>query len=116
MTPEQFFKERAPTTFDLAMSACELLRSVAPEAVEWVSPGRNGVFYGTSANSMKAAICYIAAFKAHVNIGFLRGTSLSDPEQLMEGTGENLRHIKIRRVEDLQKPALRQLLVAAFAG
>lgn len=116
MTPEEFFNERAPTTFDLAMSACELMRLVAPQAAEWVSPGRNAVFYGNSANSTKAAVCYVAPFKAHVNIGFLRGTSLPDPDQLLEGTGDNLRHVKIKRAEDLQKPALRQLLHAAFTA
>lgn len=116
MTPEEFFKERAPTTFDLAMGACELLRSVAPQVSETVSPGRNAVFYGSSGGTMTGKVCYVAGFKAHVNIGFLNGTSLPDPDQLLEGTGDNLRHVKIKRAEDLQKPALRLLLVAAFVG
>jgi hypothetical protein len=34
--------------------------------------------------------------KNHVTFGFHYGTSLDDPERLLEGTGKNLRHVKLR--------------------
>jgi hypothetical protein len=37
-------------------------------------------------------------------------------DNLLEGTGDNLRHVKIRREEDLHRPALRTLLEVAFAS
>jgi hypothetical protein len=43
----------------------------------------------------------------------LRGTSLPDPAKLLEGTGKNLRHVKLRTKEDLRKPALKRLIQAA---
>jgi hypothetical protein len=49
----------------------------------------------------------------HVTFGFLQGTSLPDPEKLLEGTGKNLLHVKLRTVEDLKRPALKKLIVAA---
>ena len=51
--------------------------------------------------------------KNHVTFGFLRGTSLPDPEKLLEGTGKNLRHVKLWTVEDLKRPALKKLIVEA---
>jgi hypothetical protein len=51
--------------------------------------------------------------KNHVTFGFLFGTSLEDPEGLLEGTGKNLRHVKLRTVEDLQRPALQAMVQAA---
>jgi hypothetical protein len=51
--------------------------------------------------------------KNHVTLGFHYGTSLKDPESLLEGTGKNIRHVKLRAVEDLQQKGLKNLLLAA---
>lgn len=48
-----------------------------------------------------------------MTFGFLRGTSLPDPAKLLEGTGKNLRHVKLRSMEDLGKPTLKKLIQAA---
>jgi hypothetical protein len=57
--------------------------------------------------------CMYMVGKNHVTFGFLLGTSLPDPEGLLEGTGKNLRHVKLRTLEDLQRPALKSLVQAA---
>ncbi|MCA9943591.1 MAG: hypothetical protein KC449_08935, partial [Anaerolineales bacterium] len=57
--------------------------------------------------------CYIALFKARLNLGFYYGSDLPDPEKLLEGSGKNLRHIKISHPEQLQNPALHDLVVVA---
>lgn len=43
------------------------------------------------------------------------GAQLSDPEQLLEGTGNNLRHIKIKTVDDVDRPAIRQMIEQSLA-
>ena len=63
---------------------------------------------------MSEYFCYISAFKAYVNLGFYYGAVLPDPEGLMEGTGKNLRHIKITSVVAADQPAVRDLLEAAL--
>ena len=50
--------------------------------------------------------------KKHVTFGFPFATSLPDPEGLLEGTGKNMRHVKLRTSEDLDKKGLRELIVA----
>jgi hypothetical protein len=51
--------------------------------------------------------------KNHVTLGFHRGTSLKDPESLLEGTGKNIRHVKLNTVKDLEQKGFRNLVQAA---
>lgn len=62
-----------------------------------------------------AAFAYVNAFKAHVNVGFFRGSELADPERLLEGTGKFMRHVKLRPGSPVDGAALRKLVEAAYA-
>src|SRR5690348_8193685 len=42
------------------------------------------------------AFGYVNAFTAHVNVGFFHGADLDDAGDLLEGTGKNMRHVKLR--------------------
>lgn len=55
-------------------------------------------------------MCFFILGKNHVTFGFLRGTTLEDPAGLLEGSGKNLRHVKLRGVEDLERPELLKLI------
>ncbi len=57
--------------------------------------------------------CFYMAGRNHVTFGFHFGTSLNDPESLLEGTGKNIRHVKLRTVADLEQKSLRELVLAA---
>ena len=70
------------------------------------------LLYGPT-HRMKDGICYIGVIKDHVNLGFMRGSELSDPHKIMEGTGKQMRHIKMRNMSDLLRPALRAYLQEA---
>jgi hypothetical protein len=61
-----------------------------------------------------AAFAYVNAFAAHVNVGFLQGTSLDDPAGLMEGAGKRMRHVKLRWGEPVNEAALAELITAAY--
>jgi hypothetical protein len=113
MTVEEFLAPASPTVRELAMRTRELVRSTMPGTYEGVHPGRNSIIYGTS-EKMADWMCYIAPFKSHINLGFFYGTKLPDPEGLLEGTGKLLRHVKISQVEEIEKPAIKALLVAAL--
>jgi hypothetical protein len=51
--------------------------------------------------------------KKHVTFGFPFATSLPDPNGLLEGSGKNMRHVKLRSADDLEKKGLRELIVTA---
>lgn len=35
---------------------------------------------------------------------------LDDPDGLVEGTGKRIRHVKVRTIDDAERPALRRLI------
>ena len=62
-----------------------------------------------------AAFGYVGVFKAHVNVGFFRGTELKDPERLLAGTGKRMRHVKVEPGVELDSAALVALIGIAYA-
>ncbi len=61
-----------------------------------------------------AAFGYVAAFTAHVNVGFFHGADLDDPAGLLEGAGKRMRHVKLRWGEPLDVAAVDDLIAAAY--
>ena len=61
-----------------------------------------------------AAFGYVNVFKAHVNVGFFRGTEIPDPEGILEGTGKFMRHVKLRPDHGVEAVALRKLIETAY--
>ena len=98
---------------DLAYKARDLIREVMPEVVEvpWVRQRIIG--YGVGPKKMSEHFAYISVHKNRINLGFYYGSELPDPENLLEGTGQQMRHVKITKPEDLENPALHRLLEAA---
>ncbi len=62
---------------------------------------------------MKDGICGIGPQKAHVNLIFLRGTELDDPQKLLEGTGKKGRHVKIKKINEIDSKDLKFLIIKA---
>jgi hypothetical protein len=83
------------------------LREAVPETKEAVNS------WGVPTFVARHPFCFYLAGKNHVTFGFHYGTSLADPLNLLEGTGRNLRHVKLRTLDDLQQPGLRALVLAA---
>ncbi len=60
-------------------------------------------------------VCAIASHSDHTNLEFYRGASLRDPARLLEGTGKNLRHVKLYAVADVRSARLKALIREANA-
>jgi uncharacterized protein DUF1801 len=69
--------------------------------------------YASSEKTIKDGICYIGVMKDRVNLGFNHGAELGNSHGLLEGTGKQMRHIKIRNVSDALNPAIRGYLQEA---
>ena len=113
MSREKLFDEYPPLSREMALKACELIQQIAPDAVELVEKSYQAVTYGSGKN-MRAQSCYVAVFQHHINVGFYNGIDLPDPRTLMEGTGKRLRHVKIRQADELDNPALHDLIRASL--
>lgn len=61
-------------------------------------------------------VCYIGAFKDHVNLGVLFGGLIKDQKlkNMMEGTGASMRHVKIYKTSDIKKGEISRILKDAY--
>ena len=110
---DDIINQADPKVRELAIRAKALIQEVMPEVVEVAWPRQRIAGYGVGPKKMSEQFCYIAVFKDRINLGFYYGAELPDPEGLLEGIGELLRHVKISALEQLEDPALRRLLEAA---
>jgi hypothetical protein len=111
-TLDEFLEGYSPPVREMALKARELVLSIAPELIEQIDVPGKLLGYGWD-TTYKGTVCVIMPLKDSLNFGFARGTSLPDPNKLLEGTGKRARHIKFRTVEGIDQPAMRKLLDAA---
>ena len=84
-----------PAWTDVLRRLREIVRKAAPQADESLNWGKPWYWQ----NGM---LCYFSAGKSHVTFGFRRATQLRDPDGLFEGTGKDMRHVKIRTAADIR--------------
>ena len=75
-----------------------LAESAAPDAkatIKWAQP----VF------ELNGPFAYIKAAKAHVTLGFWRGTELDDPRGLLGG-GDRMKHVRLATLADVDRATL----------
>lgn len=97
----------------LALQARDLIFGVLPQTVEVVWPRQRIAGFGTGPKKMTEHFVWLAPHSKHLVLGFYYGTELPAPDGLLEGTGQLMRHVKIRRAEDLANPDLRRLVAVA---
>lgn len=86
-----------------------LVKRVAPELRESVKWG-NGCWITDDAN-----VAYVYSADDHVQFGFFAGAALKDPERLLQGSGKYVRHVKLRKLADIDERALAALVRQASA-
>jgi hypothetical protein len=92
----------------LALTWFEAIRGLGPDVRELMHDHCPTACVG------EAAFAYVAAFAAHVNIGFFHGADLPDPAGLLQGTGKRMRHVKVRWGETVDEAAVSALIAAAY--
>jgi hypothetical protein len=106
---EAWFGSRARQLGALARPWYERMRRCGDDVRELLHDGHPTACVGD------AAFGYVNAFTAHVNVGFFLGAHLADPAGLLEGTGKNMRHVKLRPGTEVDREALAALIEAAYA-
>ncbi len=106
---EAVLRKSSPQVRELAETLRKLIREVVPEVAERGYTGWGNIVYDHN-----GVFCYIAPLKDSVNLGFYRGIDLPDPEGLLRGTGKSLRHVKIKKSEDINADVLQSLVLEAY--
>lgn len=85
-------------------------------------PGSNELLYHTHAltsvfsisDKLSDAFCMLPIYTNHLNLGFNRGTLLKDPDKLLTGTGNLIRHIDVKTPGDYRNPKVKALITEAI--
>jgi len=111
----EFLKPFPAAVIDLALALRDIVFEEAPGSSELVYDAYSAVAIGfTYSGRFKDAYCHIAVYSGHVNLGFNKGSLLADQQKLLKGDGRWIRHISIRKPEDLARPHVRTFLRAAL--
>jgi hypothetical protein len=68
------------------------------------------LWYSATERVIADGICGISVMLRHVTLVFTRGTELHDPTRILEGTGKKMRHVRLKRLSDLDRPEIRLFL------
>jgi hypothetical protein len=110
--PDDLVAGYSPPIRDILQELRAVIKENMPDAKEIVYHDALG---HTLTDGPRGRILYVAPMADYVNLGFMFGGHLDDPEKLLEGKGARMRHIKVRSVEEARNPALAKLVKAAAA-
>ena len=110
-----FIAKYRPEIGKLAREILAKMRSRLPGAVQFVYDNYNALVIGFGPNERPSdAIFSVALYPKWVNLFFLFGAYLPDPEQVFSGSGKQVRYIRLESANDLDKPTIRDLMTKAL--
>jgi hypothetical protein len=85
-------------------------------------PDSNELVYHTHAltavfsisDKLSDAFCMLPIYTNHLNLGFNKGTFLKDPNKLLTGTGNLIRHIDVKKPTDYRNAKVKALIKEAI--
>lgn len=85
-------------------------------------PDSNELLYHTHAltavysisDKLSDAFCMLPIYTNHMNLGFNKGSLLKDPNKLLTGTGNLIRHIDVKTPSDYRNAKVKGLLKEAI--
>jgi hypothetical protein len=111
---EDILAMAGPELRPVCVALRKLIRGLDKDVVEIVWLNQKIASYGIGPKKMSEHYAYMAVQGNHVNLGFYHGTSLADPGKLLEGTGKELRHVKLREASAVASKAITDLLRQAI--
>lgn len=111
----RFLTAYSKSVAEVALAVRAMVLEEAPSAMESIYDAYNAVALGYSfTGRLKDGFCHVAVYSGHVNLGFNRGAALPDPRSVLQGSGKNVRHIRIDGRGELEQPWLRRYIRAAI--
>lgn len=91
----------------------ETLRALRRLIVETLPEAEESMKWGTPTYGLPNGepVCYLYGGKEHVNLGFLFGARLEDPEGLLQGSGrKDSRHLHLNSFNDVDSATIAMFL------
>ncbi len=109
-------QSKTPMVHQLYLDTHQLMLEILPDLVYSVDCKDGQMGYGARQYGYNGwGMAALSAHSKWASLIFMRGADLEDPDRLLEGTGKNMRHVKLRSPEQAEerRSALRSLIVAA---
>jgi hypothetical protein len=111
---EKFLAKYTPEIAGLAKAILQKMRKRLRGAAELVYDNYNALVIGFAPGAKPShAIFSIAIYPRWVNLLFLHGKDLRDPEKLLKGSGNQLRSIVLETARTLDHPAVEDPIAQA---
>ena len=101
---DDYLDDQPPKNRSIIRALRRFVKRVAPGLQESVKWGNGCWVKG------KVPISYVYSAPDYVQFGFFRGSGLKDPQRILEGKGQYVRHIKVRKASDIDEDTFRALL------
>jgi hypothetical protein len=112
---DSFIARFSPEMAAQAHAALKKMRGRLPGAVEMVYDNYYALVIGfCPVERASEVILSIAVYPRWINLNFMVGDRLPDPEKLLQGSGKLNRHLRLEGPETLDKPAVKALIKAAI--
>lgn len=91
------------------------MRALLPCAIEMVYDNYNALAIGFGPSERPSdAIFSLAVFPHWVTLCFLQGAKVPDPEKMLRGSGNQVRHVRLTDPDKLLSAEVRVLMLAAL--
>jgi hypothetical protein len=112
---DTFIDKFSPEIAFRARIELQRMRELLPVAIELVYDNYNALAIGFGPSEKASEVIFsLAVYPRWVTLFFLQGTTVSDPERLLCGTGSKVRHIRLLDPDLLLSPAVRALMLDAL--
>ena len=109
-----FIAKFDPAVAKLTRAARAELRKRFPTAIELVYDNYNALAIGYSSTERTSDVLFsLAVYARGVNLYFMYGRSLPDPQKLLQGSGSQGAFIRLDDLSVLDQPGVKALLAAA---
>ena len=110
-----FLNKFTPDIATLAKSILAKMHKRLPSAVRPVYDNYNALAIGFGASDrLRDVIFSIAVYPRWVSLFFFHGIGLNDPDKILKGTGNQVRHIVLKNATLLDDPAIVALMDQAL--
>ncbi len=112
---EMFLGRYLPAVAAIGRGAVRQLRTRLPGCDVLVYDNYQALAVGFSPDGKTgSAFLSVALYPRWVNLFFLQGAGLPDPEGLLQGAGSTVRHVRLAGVGDLDVPYIRSMIETAI--
>jgi len=106
----RFIGQYSPEVRALATALLAKLRARLPGATELVYNNYALTIAFSPDDRPSHAVVGITLYTQWINLGFMEGALLDDPEGVLLGSGSQFRHVRLGAADDLDRPAIRALI------